>query len=278
MRVAVTGARGMLGSGICRIFEMEHEVTGFDLEDFDITDTQKTHRILRQLNPEVVIHCAAFTDVDKAEVSPDEAYRVNALGTWNVASCAAEIQSKIVYMSTDFVFDGEKAAPYTEWDTPNPLNYYGNTKLAGEKVIQWIGGRYYIVRTAWLFGDGDKSFPARILKAAKKNPELRVVADQIGTPTYIIDLAETIQELIESPLCGIYQVTNSGQCSWYEYAKKVIELAGMTNVQVTPITSSEWPSPTRRPSFSVLRHYVLELQGKDRMRTWDAALTEFMQK
>lgn len=276
MRIVVTGAKGMLGSDICRILGEQHQVIGIDRDELDITDTVATQTILEKIHPQLVVHCAAYTDVDAAELNPDEAYRVNGMGTWNVASATANVGATIVYISTDFVFDGEKGEPYTEWDTPNPQSYYAASKYAGERVIQWVGVESYIVRSAWLFGNTEHCFPRQIIKAAKKHSELKVVADQVGTPTYTIDLARAIGELIESPLTGIYHVTNSGMCSWYQFAQKVLELAGMDAIKVKPITSGQWPSPTRRPKYSVLRHYALELQGKDHMRPWDDALAEYM--
>ena len=280
MKILITGASGMLGTDLRKALGAEHElvltdVVG-DVRFLDVTDTGSVMSTVAEVRPDVVIHAAAYTDVDGCERDPDKAYLVNGLGTWNVATACREYDAAVVYVSTDFVFDGEKGEPYTEYDRTNPLGHYGASKLAGEKHVRELCPRHYIARTAWLYGEHGKNFPFSIMKAAEKRPELKIVADQIGTPTLTVDLAGAIRDLIGSPLYGTYHVTNKGSCSWYDFAKEILRLAGITNVEVKPIKAEEWPSPTRRPKLSVLRHYALELQGRDNLRPWEDALADFI--
>jgi len=283
MRVLVTGARGMLGQELVEALSWGHVPlpaihAGEEGYPCDITDTGAVFRMMEALQPEAVIHAAAWTDVDGCEASPDLAYRVNALGTWNIASACARHAIPVAYISSDFVFDGAKDEPYLEWDRPHPLSHYGLSKWMGEQHIQALCQRFWIVRTAWLFGVHGKSFPKTILNAACTKTELRVIADQIGSPTYAPDLAQKIVELLEKPLYGIYHITNQGQCSWYELACKTLELARIEGVRIVPIPSSEWPSPTKRPAFSALRPFHLELAGIPLLRPWEEALQEFVLK
>ena len=282
MKILITGASGMLGADLQKALGADHEliptdVVG-DVASLDITDTAEVMNMITAVRPDVVIHAAAYTDVDGCERDPDRAYKVNALGTWNVATACRENDAALVYVSTDFVFDGEKGAPYTEYDSTNPLGHYGGSKLAGEKHVRELCPRHYITRTAWLYGAHGKNFPFSMMNAAKTRKELKVVSDQIGSPTFTVDLAATIRDLIGSPMYGTYHVTNSGSCSWYEFAKEILRLAGITDVDVKPIMAEEWPSPTRRPKQSVLRRYSLELQGRDNLRPWDEALKDFISR
>jgi dTDP-4-dehydrorhamnose reductase len=174
------------------------------------------------------------------------------------------------------VFDGAKQQPYTEFDAPNPLSHYGASKLAGEQFVRQLCSRHFITRTAWLFGVHGPSFPAKMLELAKTRSELQVVVDQVGCPTHTRDLSQTILTLLHSPLYGTYHVTNSGSCSWYEFAVAAFELAGVENIVVHPMPADKWPSPTKRPPYSVLRHYALELQGRDNLKPWREAVAEFL--
>jgi dTDP-4-dehydrorhamnose reductase len=283
LKVLITGAAGMLGTDLRRTFEqlvgkenlILADIAG-DVIHLDITDTDQTFKLIIDSKPDVVIHSAAYTDVDGCEKDKDKAFRVNGFGTWNVAAACSRIDAILVYISTDFVFDGEKGEPYTEYDEPNPIGWYGASKLAGERHVQALCSRYYIVRTAWLYGKHGKNFPLTILNAAKSGKPLKVVADQTGSPTYTADLAAVICELIENSLYGIYHITNKGACTWYDFARRVLDLSGMSNVEIEPIRSEDWPSPTRRPKYSVLRHYSLELQGRDNLRSWEDALADFI--
>jgi len=285
LRVLITGAAGMLGADLKKVFEESVGSKNLILTDIigefqrlDITDTSQVLNVVTESRPDIVIHSAAYTDVDGCERDRDKAFRINGLGTWNIAVACHQIDAKLVYVSTDFVFDGEKGEPYTEYDRPNPISWYGASKLAGEKHVRSICSHYYIVRTAWLYGEHGKNFPYTILNAARSGRPLTVVADQIGSPTFTADLAAAIRDLVGSPLYGIYHITNKGACSWYDFAKKILALAGINNVDVKPIRSEDWPSPTKRPKYSVLRHYSLELQGRDNLRPWEDALADFISR
>jgi len=272
----------MLGRLVCSAVRKlsDHQVVPTDVlegcEHLDVADTAGVFDAINRFHPEMVIHCAAMTDVDGCERDPDRAHLINAVGTWNLACACASIDAAIAYVSTDYVFDGEKGAPYTEFDEPNPMSAYGASKLAGEMAVRELCRKHYVVRTSWLFAPHGKNFAISILKAADANKELRVVADQIGSPTYAKDLAEFLAALVGSPLFGVYHFTNAGSCSWHEFASKILETAGRTDVKVTPIKSEEWPTPTRRPKYSVLRHYKMELVGRDSARPWQDAVREFV--
>lgn len=280
MRVLITGACGMLGSQVVRALGDKHHVVPTDViegcEQLDICDTGSVFDVLNRVRPEMVIHCAAMTDVDGCERDPDRAHKINAVGTWNLACACASINCAIAYVSTDYVFDGEKGSAYTEFDSTNPMSAYGASKLAGENAVRELCPKHYVVRTSWLFAPHGKNFALSILKAAEVKPELTVVADQIGSPTYVKDLAGFLAGLVGSPLYGVYHYTNAGSCSWHEFASKILETAGKTDVKVKPIKSEEWPTPTRRPKYSVLRHYRLELLGRDSARPWEEAVAEFI--
>jgi dTDP-4-dehydrorhamnose reductase len=226
-------------------------------------------------DPDMIIHCAALTNVDFCETNPEINYRVNALGTENVALAAQKVKASLVYISTDYVFDGEKGSPYIEYDLPRPLNHYGLAKLAGERIVQSLLDRYFIVRTSWLCNKEGKNFVNTILRLAKEKDEFRVVNDQIGTPTYAPDLAQCISKLIETDYYGIYHASNEGFCSWYDFAREILELAGFKKVRVIPITSEEYGGPTKRPKYSVLDNFCLRERGIFQMRDYRIALKEF---
>lgn len=281
MRILITGAAGMLGTDLCAAAtEAGHTPLPTDVRgcehQMDITDAAGVLATMRNLQPDVVIHCAAFTNVDGAERDPEGAYRLNALGSWCVASACAELDIPICAISTDFVFDGTKTEAYTEFDRPNPLSVYGASKLAGEERIRTACRRHWIARTAWLYGVHGKSFPDSILRAAETRSRLSVVADQCGAPTYTGDLARALLWLVQCPLYGTYHVTNSGSTSWFGLATAALELDGRSDVDVVPIPSSEWPSPTRRPANSVLRCLAWEALGAPPMRPWREALADFV--
>ena len=285
MRVLVTGAGGMLGTDICADLKARgHEVVATDhkepFEWLDITDTRGALAKVRAIRPDAIIHCAAWTDVDGAERTPDLAYKVNTLGSWNIAAAAADVDALMVYVSTDFVFDGAKGAPYTEFDGVNPLGQYGASKEAGERLVrQTAPAKHIIARTAWLYGVHGKNFPFTIMSLAKKLPEIPVVADQVGCPTHTKDLSRKLCDLIEDPLPGTYHVCSAGQCSWFEFAQAILQGIG-SPTPVTPITAAEYAerfkSPTRRPAYSPMRRLALEMRGMDDMPPWQQALKEFL--
>lgn len=278
MNILITGVKGQLGHELYEMLDGRETVTGIDIEDVDITDAQKVHEYINDFQPDVVIHPAAYTNVDACESNVDLAYKVNAVGTQNIASACLNTGAKMVYVSTDFVFDGQKEEPYIEFDTPNPLSVYGKSKLAGEMLASRILNRLFIVRTAWLYGLNGNNFVKSILSQAKEKDTLTVVNDQWGTPTYTKDLAEVICRLIYTDGYGIYHATNNGQCTWYDFAKKILEYAGMEHVNVLPITTDELDRPAKRPRYSVLRNFMLELTIGDTMRPWDDALKEYIRK
>lgn len=288
MRVLVTGANGMLGTDLCAMLQAGgHDVVRTDVaaqahvaptswERLDITDLHNVAEVILRHQPDCVVHTAAWTDVDGCERDPDRAYRLNTQGTWNVAAVCGGHNITLAYVSTDFVFDGTKGVPYTEFDPVNPLSHYGASKLAGEKLVAQLCRKHFVVRTQWLYGIHGKCFPATMLRLAQTRAEIPVVCDQIGSPTHTVDLARTLIMLLHSVLYGTYHVSNAGHCSWSDFARHTLDLAGLTQIYVKPIPASEYPSPTRRPAYSVLRRLALELQGHDNLPPWQQALKEYM--
>ena len=279
----------MLGTDARRIFtEAGHHVFPTDvcpaatngIVPLDITDVHAVRTLFAELQPELVFHGAAYTNVDGCERDPDLAFKVNALGTWSVASAAEAVGAVLVAISTDFVFDGTKTTPYTEFDTPSPISQYGASKLAGENFARSACRRSYVVRTSWLYGVYGKNFPYTVINLAKTKPELPIVGDQYGTPTYTVDLLNAIIEIMSTGLYGVYHVSNAGETSWAGFAEAILAKTNSTTVPVTPITSGDYAerfgSPTKRPAYSVLRHYALELMGRDNLRPWEAALDAFL--
>lgn len=282
MKVVVTGACGMLATRVCKRLSGNHEVIPTDIQQpcggLDICDTTAVLEFFDRCKPDMVIHCAAMTDVDGCTRNPDAAFKVNAVGTWSLACAAAKTGASMAYVSTDYVFDGEKGEPYTEFDSPNPINAYGSSKLAGEQAVKELLKNFYIVRTSWLYASTHRNFPISILNNAKAGKDLRIIKDQMGSPTYADDLADFLVSLVGSPCCGTYHFTNSGFCTWYNFARKILDEAGMADIKIVPIKSEEWPTPTRRPKYSVLRHYRLELAGRDNARPWEEAVAEFVRE
>jgi dTDP-4-dehydrorhamnose reductase len=287
MRILVTGASGMLGQDVVKTLQSEHEVlaTGKRLDSelnseigkMDMTDLSEVAQVFGQFQPEGVIHCAAMTDVDGCERDPVEAYRINAHGSSLIASACTRQNAFMVYISTDYVFDGNAGRPYHEYDTPNPINVYGYSKWLGEQVVQAICPRHYVVRTAWLYGHGARCFPKIIFEAAKAGRPLRVVKDQTGSPTFTQDLAQAIAQLIQIPAYGTYHLVNQGAVSWHTFAKKVLALAGI-DMPVEAIRTKEWSSPTHRPAYSALISLRTGWLGLPSMRTFEEALEEWGKK
>jgi len=287
MKILITGISGMLGIDLYQTLREEYEVTGLDRRDFpcspspsvnkiDITDLEAVKELFYWLTPHFVIHAAAYTDVDGCEKDADKAYKVNALGTRNIALACQKLDIPVLYVSTDFVFRGDKETPYDEFDVPAPMNIYGKSKLAGENYLKSFLSRYFIVRSSWLYGQWGKNFVTTVLKLAREKSVLKVVDDQVGSPTYTKDLSQQIKRLVATELYGIYHITNSGRCSWYEFAQEILKLAGIKGVKVTPITSEELARPAPRPKFSVLENYCLRLSLGNGMREWKEALRDFL--
>ena len=268
MKILVTGANGMLGQDLCPILEDEgHEVVETDIKNLDITDFKTVQNVLKNEKPDVVIHCAAYTNVDLAEEELEKARLINAKGTENVAKVCSEINSELVYISTDYVFDGKKQSPYEPDDKINPLNNYGLTKFEGEKFVEKYCEKYYVVRTSWLYGIHGKNFVETML-ALKDKEELRVVDDQIGCPTWTVELANGIVELLDGAEYGIYHICGSGQTSWHGFAKKIFEFAGL-KVNLIPCKTLDLPRPAKRPSNSVM-------DNEGFCRKWEVALKDYL--
>ncbi len=240
-----------------------------------IANYQSVEDMIADTSPAVVINAAAYTNVEKAEEDEDTAFRVNALGAHNLAIACRKSQTKLVHISTEYVFDGTTDVEYDEFDAPNPLSVYGKSKLWGEKLVEQVGGEYFILRTSWLYGDGP-NFVRTMLKLAEQRDHLKVVADQYGTPTYTKDLVWVIERLIQTEFYGLYHASNQGSCTWWEFARKIFDLAGKS-VQVEPVSTAEYPVKAKRPQYSVLDNKLLRLRGLDVMRPWDEALQDYLE-
>lgn len=273
MRILVTGANGQLGREISRQ-GTTHELILTNRHSLDISDGKAVRDCFRATKPQAVIHCAAYTNVDGAESDEDGAFRANVVGAQNMASGCLETGARLVYISTDYVFDGLQTTPYREFDATNPQTVYGCTKWQGEQMVRQILGRHYILRTAWLYGDG-KNFVKTMLKLAKDWGKIRVVNDQIGTPTSTQDLAAAVFRVLDSDSYGTYHATCQGQCSWYDFACEIFRLTNQA-VNVIPVTTAEFPRPARRPAHSVLDNYMLRMAVGDPMRSWQEALASYL--
>lgn len=274
MKILITGADGQLGRDLQAVLA-DHDLMPTDIEEMDITDYYAVNRLVQKFKPELIIHAAAYTDVDKAELNPDLAFKVNAVGTQNLALAANKTKTALLYVSTDYVFDGLKGKPYLEFDRPNPASVYGYSKLAGEVYVQTLTNNFYICRTAWLYGRYGHNFVKTMLHLAEEKRVLKVVADQIGCPTYAHDLAHKLAEIGLSGQFGFYHVVNEGAVSWYNFAKKIFALAQL-QVKVEPIKTTELSRPAPRPPYSVLNNYSLKLRGFPPMRKWEEALEDFL--
>ena len=267
----------MLGRDLVEIMSNRFEVSGIDLEDGDVTRLDEIREAIGSRRPEFIVHCAAYTDVDGCEVEKDLAYRVNAIGSRNVAECAAELDVPILYISTDFVFSGERKGPYREYDRPDPISEYGYTKLVGERFVRDRQRRHYIVRTSWLFGRHGRNFVETILDRANEGKRLQVVVDQVGSPTYTRDLGHKLTQLIQARAgWGIYHITNSGSCSWCDFARRILSEVGRVDVLVDPISSDQSGRAARRPANSVLENRALRAEGLAAMRPWQEALSDYL--
>lgn len=268
-KILLTGANGMLGQDLSAVLEDEgYEVIETNRKILDITDFQQAEKVLNKYNPNFVIHCAAYTNVDGAEDDFQTAHKVNAIGTENIARLCAEKNIILVYISTDYVFDGKKKKPYKPWDKTNPLNNYGKTKLEGEKAVQKHCKKFYIIRTSWLYGHYGSNFVEKMISLADK-PELKVVDDQIGCPTWTVELSNGITGLLdEMPEFGIYHICGSGQTSWYGFAKEIFKLIGK-EVNLKPCKTEEFPRPAKRPEYSVMDNNGI-------CRSWKSALKDYI--
>ncbi len=275
-KIFVLGSAGMLGNDMVRTLVPAYTVVAKDIDAIDITDTHQVADTLNATKPDVVVNCAAYTDVDASETHRETAFAVNAEGVRNVARCCAKVGARLVHISTDYVFDGTKKEPYTENDTPHPLNVYGESKLAGEEYIRAVFNNYVIVRTSWLFGKNGKNFVKTMLALAEKQTEISVVNDQRGAPTFTGHLAAGIERIITSEETGIFNITNSGTCSWFEFAQSIFENAGLNHIRVVSITSEELKRPAPRPKNSVLDGSKFFDRTGYRMPLWQIGLKEYL--
>ena len=274
MRILIIGSNGLLGR------DLIEDWTGNDLipatsRDADIREVGQVRQLVTREHPDWIMLAAAYTDVDGSERDPDQAFAVNRDGTRNVSLVARELGAKLCYLSTDYLFDGGSDRPYEPNDPVHPLNVYGASKAAGEIAVQEQAGHWLIARTSWLFGTARPSFPEKILQAADSSSELKVVADQVGSPTYTRDLANAIRNLVGANAHGVLNITNSGSCSRFEFAREILRKAGR-KTRVLPITSAEAGSPARRPAYSVLSSATLASHGIS-LRSWGDALDAYLE-
>jgi len=276
MRVLITGVEGQLGYDVKRALDIEnYDIHAFGRTSLDVTNENDVNQMVNEIFPEVIIHCAAYTNVDEAESNEDRAFHINAQGTKYLAKAAEAIGSKIVYISTDYVFDGTATEPYQASDKKSPLGVYGKSKSLGEDYIKQYASKYFIIRTAWVYGSNGNNFVKTMLKLAKSHKELKVVNDQKGSPTYTYDLAKLISGIIKTENYGIYHGTNSGECTWYEFAKTIFSIKGI-HIDVNPCSTEEFPRPAPRPRFSVLGHQSLVENDFASLRHWKTALQDYL--
>lgn len=279
MTVLVTGAKGQLGTDLMNELEKQGlKGIGVDVAEMDITDAEACRRVISQSGADAVIHCAAYTAVDAAEDNVDLCRRINGAGTRNVALACRETGMKMMYISTDYVFDGQGTRPWEPDDQRAPLNVYGLTKYEGELAVEELIEKYFTVRIAWVFGVAGKNFIKTMLRLGKERGAVSVVDDQVGSPTYTYDLARLLVDMIQTEHYGRYHATNEGLCSWYEFAKEIFRQAGMDDVKVTPVSSDEFPAKATRPSNSRMDKTKLAANGFTPLPTWQDALGRFLKE
>lgn len=279
MRILVTGVKGQLGHDVMNeLAKRGHTGIGVDVEEMDITDAKKVNEVIRASEVEAVIHCAAYTAVDAAEDQVELCRKINAEGTENIAKVCKELDIKMMYISTDYVFDGEGTRPWEPDDERHPLNVYGLTKYEGELAVEKYLDKFFTIRIAWVFGVNGKNFIKTMLKLSETHDELNVVDDQIGSPTYTYDLAVLLVDMIETEKYGRYHATNEGHCSWDEFACEIFRQAGMDEVKVTPVESSAFPVKAKRPSNSRLNKDKLTENGFERLPAWQDALGRYLEE
>lgn len=282
-RLLITGCNGQLGKAIQEAYKSDEVefiktdvLEGDDIIPLDITDVQEVIKLVKEAKPDVIINCAAHTAVDLCETQWDLAYKINAIGPRNLSIAANEVNAKMIHVSTDYVFDGNGKDPYTEFDEPNPNSAYGKTKLEGERFVQMFSDRYFIVRTAWLYGDG-KNFIKTMLRLSEDRDFIKVVGDQVGSPTSALELARLIRMLEPTENYGIFHGTCEGMCSWADFAETIFKKAGK-DTKVERITTEEYPTPAKRPAYSVLEDYMLKLTTDYKMASWEEALDEYFER
>ncbi len=276
MKILIIGSNGMLGHDLVDVLDENHDLILTTSKILDITDKQKTIDFIVDNKPDIVINSAAYTDVDGCEENQDLAFSVNGEGVRNLALGCSEVDCPLVHVSTDYVFNGENTRPWVEDDEIGPISVYGKSKLKGEEAILEILDKFFIIRTAWLYGYNGKNFPKTMLELAENHSEITVVYDEVGSPTYTPDLAEAISKLIETDYYGIYHITNSESCSWCEFAKYIFEVAGK-DVKVIPVTASEFARAAPRPSYSVLENKKWIDNGFEPLRSYKEAIKDYIE-
>lgn len=278
MRVLVTGVKGQLGHDVMNeLAKRGYEGIGVDVEEMDITDREAVERVMREVHPDKVVHCAAWTAVDDAEDKEELCRKVNALGTENIARMCRKLSAPMIYLSTDYVFDGEGTRPWEPDDERHPLNVYGQTKYEGELAVEKYLDAYFIVRIAWVFGVNGKNFIKTMLRLSETHDTLTVVDDQVGSPTYTYDLARLLVDMLETEKYGRYHATNEGLCSWYEFAKEIFRQAGR-EVKVLPVSSEEYPAKAKRPHNSRMNKEKLKEMGFTPLPSWEDALSRYLKE
>lgn len=278
IKVLVTGVNGQLGYDVVnRLKELEIEVIGVGRNDFDISDKEQTQEYILESKPDVVVHCAAYTAVDKAEDEKEKCYAINVEGTRNIAEACKKIDAKMVYVSTDYVFDGQGVEQQSENKSTNPVNYYGYSKEQGEQIVKDLLDNYFIVRTSWVYGKNGSNFVKTMLKLAQMKDEISVVNDQIGAPTYTKDLAVLVCDMLQTTKYGTYHGVNDGYCSWYEFALAIFEKAGI-DIKVNPVPTSEYPTKAKRPLNSRLSKGNLDENDFKRLPEWKDALQRYLEE
>lgn len=276
MKVLVTGVAGQLGYDcVKRLNALGIPCRGVDREDFDLTDGEAVMAYVRDYAPDAIMHCAAYTNVDKAETEPEKCAAVNGMGTLNMVRAALAVDATLMYVSTDYVFSGEGETPFEIADPYTPKNVYGLTKAQGEEAVRGMMRRFFIIRTAWVFGANGNNFVKTMLRLGREKAQVNVVRDQVGSPTYTPDLARLMCDMIRTSKYGVYHATNEGFCSWAEFAAEIMRLSGRRCV-VNPVTTAEYGSLTKRPANSRLSKASLDTAGFDRLPSWQNALERYL--
>jgi len=275
MKILVTGARGLLGRRLLTELSIRgHDPVGTEHATLDMTDFSQTQRVIGEAQPDLVIHCAAMTQVDRCAEQPDEALRINGFGTQQLALVCQKFGLPLAYISTNEVFDGERVAGYLEYDQPRPINPYGYSKWVGEQAVRDLLPQHYIIRTSWGFAHGGDNFLHKVIKAAARGDSLSVVTNEVAAPTYTDDLAEAVARLVETGRYGIYHLVNDGRASRYQFARYLLDCAGYADTPIAPIISAQRPRPSKPPVYGVLRNYVAAQIGIT-LRPWQDAVSEF---
>jgi len=281
MKILITGAKGQLGKDCQQVLQASHALRSVDLDELDIADARAVDTMVHDFGPDIILNCAAFTNVDACETQREPAWKVNVQGPQNLAQSAEKHNARLVHISTDYVFSGRKKVPqaYVEMDAPDPVSYYGHTKLEGEKAVKQATGNHLIVRTAWMYGFQGHNFLKTMLRLTQKNPRktITVVNDQFGSPTWSYTLALQLEKLIQVNVTGIYHATAEGYCTWYELARYFLEKIEAAH-QMTPCTTEEYPLPAQRPKNSILENERLKKEGLHRMTDWRKDLDTFIDR